>query len=273
MQVNVSAILNYISCPSKWFIRYVAQRGNPKGEGAAIRFGNRWHDMCEAGRFRYDPRDTPQERLQLRLGWWALQRELREWDIRILERELTLTAPLGEHELIGRLDALVQWNNQHWHLQYKTTAQATNIDFFQRMVARSYHEAAYRELASANDYQPYGGTILVCLRKLSRAAIKRGEPLLVLLPVAVPHRPGAINELLYYVSRMTLFQKTPLKNDPERFIDLQCIPQNPTACDGYWHSPGTACPYLDVCEGLAPCDSLPHDDPLSRYKEPHNEEA
>lgn len=268
MKINVSAVLDYLECPSKWFLRYVCCR-SPRGEGKAIRFGNRWHSICEHDRMSYDPRDEPHERLLLRLGRWELQRTLRHWDIEILEREITLEGflPDSEHMLMGRLDALVRWNEQTWHLQYKTMAQSKDVHFFQRIVARSYHEHAYRHLAIVNGYTDYAGTILVGLRKLSRAAIKRGEKLITIMPIAIPYRPGAICELAAAASAMDDQQRkaTSPMHTFEEYLPL--VPQNPMACDGYFHGPATACPYLDICDGLAYPDSLPHVDPLDRYKE------
>lgn len=276
MKVNVSAVLDYLECPSKWFMRYVCCR-SPQGTGKAIRFGNRWHDMCEADAWSRDPADEPHETLLLRLARWALQRELRRWDIEILAREKTFTATLppkivreitgNTHEIMGRLDALVRWNGQTWHMQYKTMAQSKDIHFFQRIVARSYHEHAYKHLAINNGYADYAGTILVCVRKLSRKAIKDGKPILSILPIAIPDRPGAILELAAAADAMQalMHRSTSPMHTWEEYLPR--VPQNPQACDGFFHGPATRCPYLDVCDGLAYPDSIPRVDPLERYKE------
>ncbi len=262
MKTNVSAILTYVACPTLWYGGYHAHRGTP--ETKAMRFGNRWHSICEHDRMSYDPADTPLESLRLRLGRWQLKRLEQEWGWRYIAREKTLSCALGAHELFGQLDAIVMWNGRYWHLQHKTLAESRNLDAFLRVQSRSYHEQAYRLMGLAAGFHPWGGSFLSVLRKVAKKRILRG-PIVTVHPLRVIASKRFLIDMERRIDAMDGLLAL-LPGDEKgaiRLLDRQGVPQEPSSCDGYAHN--SICPFIDVCDGLFSAETLPRRDPLARY--------
>lgn len=251
--LNISALNLYLTCPRKWYNAYVLERGSG-AVSKALEDGRRWHTIMETGEA---PADTEPRWMHSGVAAWRTWLEEHP-DVHILARELELERPLSpECRLIGRIDALVEWNGSTWALQHKTKAVARPLALFQRLQARSYHEHAYRHLLEAQDRPPYAGCLLVTCNKLSDAnSINRSPLSIEFLALGGDHQ-RAMSDIEGIARNMQSWLP-----DPAIFRGFP--PQNPQACDGYFHN--SPCEYLEVCDGHALITALGTIDPLEGYK-------
>lgn len=260
MRINVSQILAYERCPTYWIGRYVACRG-PEQKSKALRFGNRYHDLCEFDRWKADPLDTPLEKKQLLYGFALWRRARESWGIRVIDTEVSMEMQVGEHTVFGQIDAVVEWNGRTWMLQHKTINETANIPQYVRSLERSWHEITYGLLAQANGYDDYAGSIIVCMRKIAlvrRASWKAN--MLQIEPVRI--RPDALFRfhLKNRLERMSMYY-TPDPLAAAQRMDGGGISQNRSNCLKY----NRLCDYVDVCDGEASVLDMPTCNSLERY--------
>lgn len=254
--VNVSAIESFQRCQRLWYHKYVLRRGYAE-ESKALVDGITWHRLMEqvaAGGEAYVTTPWMQQGL---LEWIAWRNEN---NIEILATELELRRLLlPDVTLVGRLDALVRWNGRLWHLQHKTLAASAPVPVYQVLAARAHHEHAYRFLLEPHEPVyggAYAGVLLAVCRKLSAAAIARGEHVMhvAFVPLAGDHAER-MRELEALVRVMQLVHEPPLVHGPP--------PQNPSACGGAYRN--RLCEYIDVCNGRLSPDVLPEAFPFEGY--------
>lgn len=254
MIINISSVNLFLECQRKWGYR-VLEHSEP--ETQAMADGTLWHDCCAKG--TPPPETAPQwmhAAWEAHLAWHADHP-----DIEFLGNEVELEAPFGSHTLKGRLDGIVKWNGLYWHWQHKTVPQGKNLALYSRLIARSFHEHGYRHLAIHAGYEPYGGSWLECARKLSNAALDRGEGSLFVTPLpTTANNAGLLRDLETHIDRMAEWESRILAGG-------ELPPQVPDACGGFHGN--SPCHFLDVCDdrvGLAALTS--RHVPLLVRKEP-----
>lgn len=249
MKTNVSAINDHLRCPAYWHHRHVSKRGSPE-KSPALEFGIRWHKAMERWPEHTELDDSHEDQLMLAgLKEWARLRF--QWNLLMGPAELALETRIGAHTVFGRLDRIVTWNDQFWHLQHKTMDGRLPVEPFTRAQARSYHEQCYRWMAMDAGFKPYGGTILAILRKITPKQLREGtKP-----PLEISHLAITQNELAKRDLECTLLAMECTQADT-------CPRQYPIACVQGWR----ICPYLDVCDGITRIEDMPKFDPNERYK-------
>jgi hypothetical protein len=193
-------------------------------------------------------------------GWSAIEPAFLAWTWPD-EWELLAVEQLVEHrfgspyELIiqGRLDGLVRWAGQYWHLQHKTLTPSTPVSVYHAYIQRDWHECWYEFACREAGYLPYGGTILNLCRKLSAKTIKE-NPSIALSVQYIP-RPFEVVKKAMLDLELLGQQLTVDKDFPGAII------QNRAMCAGRFGN--SLCPYLDVCNGIASLD----DDSLFKTSE------
>lgn len=291
MQFNVSAIEDYLACPTLWVAKHVAGRAM-EGSSPALAFGIAWHKLMEEDPSALEAAlNPPEDELPgplaqfpelVRAGVAAWKQWLADWRPELGEAELTLAAPLGRHTLFGRLDRIVKWNGKWWHLQHKTVAPHM-AEVRQKLAAASYHEQAYRCLAEYGHrvegddpwpgLAPWGGTLLVQLVKLpkttrsGKACLANGDSPLRVTPLAVPRCERTLGDLAATMDAMAHLagRLQTLEATAAGVVDHHLAPQCRISC----HRWNRLCPYFDVCDPLTKTsiESFPQVDPLERYKE------
>jgi len=263
MRVNISALETYLECPRKWYYTYILGKGVPHSGDCHCGMcdGTRWHQLV-SGEKTLDEIPSPPRWMSDGLKAWEAWQAKRP-EISFLAHELVLEAPLGQHTIFGRLDALVEWNNQLWHLQHKSLRGSVPWDVYTRVVRRSFHEHAYQHLitsalagtsparqtvqlpANIHDYH-YAGTILVVCRKVNTAF-----PILTEF-LSVSNHDDALEDLKELIEQVE-----------EAYGNGRLI-QNRKSCAGMFQN--KLCPFIDVCERQRSIDSMPDLDPLEAYK-------
>jgi hypothetical protein len=241
MIVNVSSVNLFNKCPRMWSYRVL---GYSDPETLAREQGTLWHECCanEAP----PPETAP--------GWMHAAWEAKEkWmlehpDVQVMANELELSAPFQGSLLRGRLDRLIKWNGTYWHWQWKTAAASKNVGVYTRLISRSFHEHAYRFLAIHHGWTPYGGSFLAVARKLSDAALDRGESPLFVTPLPTSSNNAALLEdLATHIAAMAPWEAQILAGGA-------LPPQNPEACGGFYGN--SPCHFIDVCDGRVDLTAL-----------------
>ena len=256
MKVSISDVKDYMMCQRYARYKHVQQRSSLKRAGDALIVGTAWHKVMEVYFATKDKeaasaelerqvqdmldngRGTAAESLS-RLGVWKDQWTIPEdWEICSVEH--VLEAPIGKHTLQGRLDAIVKWNGLYWHVQHKTVDQSRPLTAYWQKMERDWHENAYTYLAEANDYRPYGGTLLLVARKYRK---KDSEDLPVISHSFLTRTPEMIDDVVHDLNVvLDEWDARPFEN----FV------QNRDACFGaFGNSP---CVYLGVCNGMQSLD-------------------
>lgn len=269
MRTNISAVMLFQECPRKWYYKYILGRGEEKASDA-LSDGKLWHAVC-AGEIPLPP-DAP--------DWMGrAHEELEAWvaahpDVEILGNEIPLERALGRHFIFGRLDRLVRWNGKLWHWQHKTLSGTVPIPVYTRMVARSYHEHAYKYLVGAQRNgetfatAPYGGTILAIARKVTQNP-RRGEPKnpLVVEYLSLPDSGPMLKDLISVIDLMDRYAPPPSSAGgtgiPLTLSSALQPPQNPGACGGAFRN--SLCEYIDVCDMRRSITTMGTIDPLEGY--------
>lgn len=211
-KVNVSSINDFMSCPFRWWAKWVMNYV-PKNESPALGFGKVLHTILEkhgtgeatmiqavadADQYLHytaaETTDSFERDITLKcieqlddlspaLIQWSDQYQ---FEIPCLEVEIPFEwpDPLFPDQIIymGRPDRVGVMQNQIWHIQHKGLARSTNFATFIELAKRSYHEHLYAEALSAKYINPvksdnnwrYGGTLFDLIRKLKY--IVRGQP-------------------------------------------------------------------------------------------------
>ena len=261
MRINISALNRYLECPRKWWYEYILGRGRAS-RSQALLDGILWHQIV-SGEAEL-PEDAPPWMPDAYDAW--LEWEAAHPDIKILDTEVTLEAPLGPHTLFGRLDALVTWEGKAWHLQHKTMAKSRPLDVLVRTQKRSFHEHAYKHLVEYNKpvrapervdgvYPPvpYGGTILVVCKKITTA-----------LPIHVEYltNNGGHEEAMVDIEQLASMMASETGDWGDNPILFPI--QNRNSCAGPYLN--SLCWAIDACDGIRRIDTYDEIDPLEGYK-------
>lgn len=249
--ISISDLRTWITCPAK--LRY-AQERVPISISPSLDLGTVFHSHMERrwqkalGR-PVGPITLPQTP-ESTLEWQKLEPHATAWKPpsgwAIRDVELPLRGPLArwdgrkpDHDLVGRLDALIEWNQKLWSLQYKTCGSSVPLDNLAASVRMSFHEAAYQHLVETTRWPlgaPFGGTILLTAKKLSQKSLTAGQN-----PIA-----------LHYLTRTPAEQKI-LLTDLSKALDSMETSQpfkNWESCFGPFKN--SKCPFFPVChEGIS----------------------
>lgn len=266
--VTVSEVLTFDQCPQMWAWKYV--RGIAEEPTAAQRLGQALHTWfaerlrtgLPPGKLseRVHPDDLEDaEAIDLALPEWERRFSDPPWEeVVMVERELTMS--VGDLQLLGKPDAVVRWMGKYWHTQHKSVGRSVPVEKFAMSVQKSLHEGLYCTMLEHNGYHPTTGTMLNAVRKLSANTIKKspGQALhLEFLPVTLPMREGAMQDLIARAREMRALESTLDSSKPRAYRDR-------TACNGRFGN--SRCPYYGVCwEGQEP-EEFPQQDPLERYR-------
>jgi hypothetical protein len=260
MKISVSELKDYLTCPAFCHHRYVSLRGPEPAEALAI--GSAVHQLLAHKLGGAIPPIAACEvagHLALAVNAWEPPA-----DWRVCATEIAMSLPLAFYgddrdiELVGTLDAIVEWNGSFWHLQHKTLAPGIPPGVYAEQQRTDWHECAYQAMAEQAGYRPFAGTILNLLRKLSESAIRRNpEAALSLQYVNRTYEEvaGAMVDITTLAQRIhdeRLWRERPMRNR--------------AACAGPYRN--SLCTYKDVCDGVTTID-----DPRYVALEPRYAEA
>lgn len=289
---EVSQIRLYLECPQKWGYVYLDNRVGPPS--VALTTGALWHNAMERRLGGEEPdaaftaalsESTAQvkhltdptalynsgkaagEFCNLHPAFMLWQPKP-DWEILHIEKEFSAPLPYASPtRLRGRVDCLVKWNGFYWHLQHKTLAPSRPLRAFIRYMERDWHECAYQWLLEQHGYQPYGGTLLNIVRKLSKA--KLAENPAAALHIEYIVRPPylvtkAIEDIDATVQRMQLERVLHAAAMAQKGFSVTLL-QNRSMCGGIYGN--SLCPYIDVCNGRATTADPPFTDRKDPYQE------
>jgi hypothetical protein len=142
-------------------------------------------------------------------------------------------ACLHPHYLIGRTDAVIQWNNLIWLLEHKTTAMAGQI-FYDRFRLDMQTTGYLYGIWKALDVRPHGFLLNVIKKPQKRAG---ADP----FAITFEREPYVRDEesLLEFEREITM-----IANDYEHAFQVKHIYKNPKSCVNY----NRQCYYLALCE-------------------------
>lgn len=278
MRINVSHVRAHLECPAKAFYQYDLRR-SPRKRYEALDIGTLWHgsmaelltgspiaNVIELGERTIDGlrEKDPDHAERVNKGWTSILPALREWVMppgwEVIEVEKVLERRLRDHLVQGTLDAIVKWNGSFWHLQHKTVAASRSLAAYYAYMERDWHECVYQWLIEPHqEYQPYAGTILNTVRKLSAASIE-ANPSAALAIQYIPRPQSMVDKAILDFGQLTdqisMGGRTP-----------QLVIQNRSACGGTYGN--SVCPYIGVCNKEVSLydDSLFEDAP-DRYQAP-----
>lgn len=241
-----------LSCPRKAFYARRLRLGNPT-PSSAIRFGEAWHALHEA-RDQYDngtlvaetlaklhwqdPFDDYRTAAKLRLGYdrWLLQDHVSA--MQVVKKEFAVNTPIGDgpEPYEGRVDALVQYDNATWVLDYKTTGR---LDADWITLYRASNQFKWYYLAIAETTEGIAG-VLVDLYHATKGTKSGKEPAdregnrFHLLPIT--YTAAQLAEARTEFTQASLLWKFMQENE--------LYPKNTANCLQY----GVSCPFLDLCD-------------------------
>lgn len=267
MEVSISQLKDFLRCPTYAFNRHELRRVLPEPE-RALTTGALFHKLMEAKMLaRLNPADALlsddqyQEMLaqlsdRARWEWdkYRLWIPVSAFDVppdwEIMGVEKALRAPLGAVTLVGRPDVIIKWNGKYWDVQWKTYSE--DLLELLESIRLGWHEVGYQYLATANNFNPWGGTILGTCKKLPGYFLPKGGKKQI-----VTDEMRALAFELHYLARSPDTQTSMLK---ELEMQLDTLARD-------WHSglkdfdqchgaiARRRCPYLDVCHHGGSIDS------------------
>ncbi len=259
MKFNVSHVRAHLECPTKAYNEHVLRRV-PLGRPVALDVGGCWHLAME-GYLKNKSKETGLMAVRdylisivdepnypkVATGWGAIAPAYWAWkwpdEWELLEVEKLVEFKFGSpYELIiqGRLDGLVKWAGQYWHLQHKTLNPSTPLSVYFAYIQRDWHECWYEFACRQAGYTPFGGTILNVCRKLSAKTIA-ADPKSAISVQYIPRTEAVVRKAMFDLELIGQ-QLTVDKDFPGAII------QNRSACAGRFGN--SLCPYLDVCNGI-----------------------
>jgi len=276
MELSVSEMQDWISCPQLWFWKWVLNRA-VRRPGPALRAGLAVH-ACFEERLRSGDRpgiDADFAEAEPNLAR-VLTAALGAWDRKYLDSEPPWTEIIAVEEplrlqlteelaLVGRPDSIVRWQSGIWHVQHKTTGQSTPVATFAAGIRRSFHENLYGVLIeNAYPNERYMGTMLNVVRKLSMKRVDE-DPNQALhmefLPIPKAQRLQAVESFRFYGKQIKSWR------DELSGVNLRIIPQNREHCTGQYKN--TLCSHFGPCENPEAIWQDEHYetyDPRSRYQ-------
>ena len=165
-----------------------------------------------------------------------------DWDIVSVEKELSVSC--GPHEIVGRLDAVVLWNGNTWHLQHKTVPTNKPLAIYAEQQRTDWHEAVYQRMLQQG-YSGVAGTLLNCIRKLSmKSAVS--SPATAFQHFFLPRSDEEVDEVF--------------KDLEQEINDIEAeqrgerrIIKNRSHCAGQYGN--SICAFKDVCDGIINIES------------------
>lgn len=259
MKLSISDLKLHTTCPQKFHNRCVALRGVDKPSQAlsvgtwlhrAMELklkGERWEDalledIAELWRTQGDAnpimcRKAEEEFVALipHIRAWEL---LPSWKVTHVEQEVEM--PLfSVITLVGRLDTVLKWGDDEWHLQHKTLAGSTPSHVFAELIRTDWHEIAYDAMWFHLTGRHLKGTILNIFRKIKDQS--------------------KVNEI-HYLARSPEICARGMTDIRERALQMfheargtRATEQTRTACAGPFHN--SLCEYKEVCDGVVSLDS------------------
>lgn len=268
MKISVSQIKRHIECPMKAHYEYDLLRG-PRARPIALDVGSLVHTALEAKLRGRDWRVATDEYLaalpldtdpRVDEGWLLLAPSIALWekeeDWEVVSIEEAMETPCGSHTLVGRLDSVVRWNGQYWHLQHKTLAPSVPVGTFVEQQRTDWHECVYQRMAEEKGYRPFGGTILNILRKLSGKRLAGNPHDAIVPPQYLPRTPELVQEAISDLA--TIVDDIQAQRDGTRRI-VKCR----SACAGPYRN--SLCAYKSVCDGDVEIESDAFVDLEPRY--------
>lgn len=250
MLVSVSWIKDHEICPTFAYNRNVKLRG-PAANAVALSVGSIWHEAM-AARLRGETFAASLDTMSPRVAdeWAVLAPVANAWDVpadwqvELVEHEMRL--PAGPHTFVGRLDALVKWNESWWHVQHKTLAQGVPIEVFAEQQRTDWHECLYQRMAEHADYRPFAGTILNICRKLSKS-VRRDGNMVERHPLEFLVEPMYLRRSDQIVDAAILDMMQIAGDIEDEIGSRRRISKNRSACAGAFRN--SLCVYKGCCDG------------------------
>jgi hypothetical protein len=273
VKLNISSLKDFQRCEKMAYYRHDLQRSKLGQVSQPLDVGTIWHKGMEAYMQRENcdevgeiflreitnlpDRDyTAKAATQLNIlldGLRVWQKPV-DWNLRSVETVLQAQLPRWRKSLhhsndpilVGRLDAIIEWNGLWWHVQHKTIDAAKPIKVFWEQMARDWHECGYHYLMERNGIGPIGGTLLITARKVSAKALKE-NPFQVITHQFIsrpqPVIDKAVDDIYTIMERWKHNQDdTRVMGGPNSYIE------NRDSCTGPYGN--RACAYMEVCNGL-----------------------
>jgi hypothetical protein len=181
-----------------------------------------------------------------------------DWSVEAVE--IPLYGTFGRVKVVGRLDAIVKYNNKYWSLQWKTYSK--DILRLIEQVRLGWHEAAYQDLARQNAYLPWGGTILGACQKLPSYRVTDGKR------IDITDEQRVETFTTHYLARNESEQSELIKNLITYLNNMQegwgLGTRNYESCWG--PNKDFKCPYYDVCHGGQSIESEDFKTAAPRYQ-------
>jgi hypothetical protein len=154
-----------------------------------------------------------------------------------------MDTPCGSHSLVGRLDALVRWNGNVWHLQHKTVPTNKALPTYAEQQRTDWHECVYQRMAESR-YENVAGTLLNCIRKVSMKTAL-ASPMTAFQSFFLPRSEVEINEAFADIEQ-EIEDMAAEQAGTKRYI------KNRSFCAGAYGN--KICAFKEVCDGIISID-------------------
>ena len=161
-------------------------------------------------------------------------------DWRVIGSEMELSVPCGPHTIVGRLDAVVEWNGSFWNLQHKTLGASVPVAVYCEQQRTDWHESVYHRMAERASFVPFAGTILNIVRKLSAKRIAEFPNDALIPPQYLPRSDADVDEAFQDLQQ--LIDDIATQGDGGRRV-VKCR----SSCAGPFRN--SLCVYKPVCDG------------------------
>lgn len=215
-QVSGSELVAFERCPVYHSNLYIHGRGRIGPPSESIELGKWAHEVLASMMKGIAPNspevmnqpwwatDAKARALKLALlAWWDRYSAHTPWDQPVIQVERALSVQMDTFTLVGIPDAIVRFQGALWHVQHKTLDQSRSVATYAQGVAASLHESIYAILIKkAFPSEPYGGTMLNVVRKLSEKGAKEDASRalhLEFIPIADAQLQRAIDDISWAV--------------------------------------------------------------------------
>jgi len=258
--ISVSDLKLHVLCPMKFHYQYNLKRGI-KREEPAQELGTLAHEILKL-KLKGDPGWEVLANSDCGVKEWpSIQAILKVWKPderwKILHVEEELRLPIGQHTLVGRPDAVVEWLGGYWHLQHKTIASSKPPAIFAEVQRTDWHECVYQRMLEEQGYTPFRGTILNMIRKLALKNIV-DDPMkaveIAYLPRTNVEVDKTMSDIRHRLHRIYLEKS-----------ETWTIEKTRSACGGIFGN--SLCQYKGVCDGWQKLEDNIFSDLEVRYGE------
>lgn len=265
--LSISDLKLYLTCPQKFAYQYVQRRGSDKASKSLV-FGSTVHKALElrmqgkstegmdwdADFARLIPADQAYVDNKMTAMLPAIEAWTPpvDWEVLHTEHELRVPDRITPVTLCGRADLVVRSMGHIWHVQYKTIDPTFAEGIFLEGQKTDWHECFYQH-ALMQEYpnEPFGGTLLVLIRKLANRDLKAGENPFTYYPLFRP--PSLVVEAMADIwktareaHKAVVYGPTGMRWSKYRH-----------ACTAY----NTLCPFKRVCDGAGNIEEFPVKEP------------